>query len=61
MPYARIVASIATAFAATGACAADKLSITVTHSLAQARPAETITIPWPEVNRGKAKASPTAS
>jgi pectinesterase len=51
MPYARIVASIATAFAATGACAADKLSITVTHSLAQARPAETISIPWSEVNR----------
>ncbi|WBS04190.1 DUF4861 family protein [Pseudoduganella sp. SL102] len=30
---------------------AEKLTITVTHALDQARPAETITVPWSEVNR----------
>jgi hypothetical protein len=31
--------------------AAEKLTITVTHDLAGARPAETITVPWTEVNQ----------
>jgi len=38
------------------ASAAERLSITVTHDLAIARPAETITVPWPEI----AKALPGA-
>src|SRR3954471_2005731 len=33
------------------AFAADKFTVTVTHDLAIARPAETITIPWSEVNK----------
>jgi hypothetical protein len=33
------------------ATAVDKLTITVTHDLAIARPAETITVPWAEVNK----------
>ena len=31
--------------------AAERLTITASHDLAQARPAETITVPWAEVNR----------
>jgi pectinesterase len=42
--------SVSGAFAAPAAFA-EKLTITVTHSLDQARPAETITVPWSEVNR----------
>jgi len=34
----------------TGLCAG-KLTLTVTHDLPAARPAETITVPWAEVNR----------
>ena len=33
------------------ACAADALTVTVAHDLALARPSETITVPWTEVNR----------
>jgi hypothetical protein len=33
------------------ACAADALTVTVSHDLALARPSETITVPWSEVNR----------
>jgi hypothetical protein len=33
------------------ACAADALTVTVSHDLALARPSETITVPWTEVNR----------
>jgi hypothetical protein len=33
------------------ACAADALTVTVSHELALARPSETITVPWSEVNR----------
>jgi hypothetical protein len=33
------------------ACAADSLTVTVAHDLALARPSETITVPWVEVNR----------
>jgi hypothetical protein len=32
------------------ACAADRLTVTVTHDLDAARPSETIAIPWPDVN-----------
>ncbi|KQQ45053.1 hypothetical protein ASF61_20655 [Duganella sp. Leaf126] len=31
--------------------AAERMTVTVTHTLDQARPSETITIPWSEVNR----------
>lgn len=41
---------IFSALATTGVCA-EKIKITVTHDLAIARPAETITIPWADVNR----------
>ncbi|MFZ5497169.1 MAG: DUF4861 domain-containing protein [Verrucomicrobiota bacterium] len=34
-----------------GAASAEQLVITVTHDLAIARPAETITVPWSEVNK----------
>lgn len=36
---------------AAGTAAAEQLTITVTHDLALARPAETITVPWAEINR----------
>lgn len=39
------------AFAARPVSAAERLNITVSHSLSAARPAETITVPWAEVNR----------
>jgi len=42
------LAGIAAAVAAT---AAERLVITVTHDLAIARPSETVTVPWREVNR----------
>ncbi len=41
----------ASALAAASAGAAERLSITATHTLAQARPAETIAVPWSEVNQ----------
>ena len=41
---------LAIASAAVSATAAEKLNITVTHNLSIARPAETITILWREVN-----------
>lgn len=41
---------LASLFAA-GTAAAAQLTITVTHDLATARPAETITVPWAEINR----------
>ena len=34
-----------------GVFAADKVTVTVTHTLDAARPSETITIPWTEVNK----------
>jgi hypothetical protein len=37
--------------AAGCAQAAERLTITASHGLAQARPSETITVPWAEVNR----------
>lgn len=48
-PGARI--ALALLVLAGPACAADRVTITVTHDLAIARPAETITIPWSEINR----------
>ncbi|RZJ85377.1 MAG: DUF4861 domain-containing protein [Massilia sp.] len=33
------------------ASAAERMLVTVRHDLAAARPAETITVPWPEINR----------
>jgi hypothetical protein len=38
-------------FAAAVTVAAERLVITVTHDLAIARPSETITVPWSEVNK----------
>ena len=44
--------SLITALASAGFVnAAERLTVTVTHTLDQARPSETITIPWTEVNR----------
>ena len=44
--------AIATAALIAGSTAhAERLAITVTHTLDQARPAETITVPWADVNR----------
>jgi hypothetical protein len=37
--------------AALNAAAAERMVVTVTHDLKAARPAETITVPWAEVNR----------
>ncbi|MGC4071337.1 MAG: DUF4861 domain-containing protein [Nibricoccus sp.] len=37
-------------FSACGLCAAEKLTVTVSHGLDAPRPSETITIPWSEVN-----------
>ena len=42
---------LALIFTACGLRAADKLTVTVSHELDAARPAETITIPWSDVNR----------
>lgn len=44
--------TLITALASAGIVnAAERLTVTVTHTLDQARPSETITIPWTEVNR----------
>jgi len=43
--FASLVLALSTALAA------DKMSVTVTHELAIARPSETIAIPWTEVNQ----------
>ncbi|MFT3783382.1 MAG: DUF4861 domain-containing protein [Nibricoccus sp.] len=42
---------VASLWGAVSVCAAEKLTITVTHDLAIARPSETITVPWSEVNK----------
>ncbi len=48
----RHILFVPAALAAAGAgFAADRLTVTVTHNLDAARPSETITIPWTEVNR----------
>lgn len=43
--------TLAALIAPTLACAAETLTVTVAHDLALARPSETITVPWTEVNR----------
>jgi len=44
--------TLITALASAGIVnAAERLTVTVTHTLDQARPSETITIPWTEINR----------
>ena len=50
MKLRHLLLAIAAIGAASGASAAERLIITVTHALDLARPAETITIPWTEVN-----------
>lgn len=50
LPAAALAVVAASAIFAAPAHA-EKLTITVTHTLDQARPAETITVPWAEVNR----------
>jgi len=47
----RLLVSLLALSLASAALAAEKLVITVTHELAAARPAETITVPWAEVNK----------
>ncbi|MDB5749003.1 MAG: hypothetical protein JWP72_3851 [Massilia sp.] len=44
-------ALLAPTLAPGAACAAERLAITASHDLTIARPSETITIPWTEVNR----------
>lgn len=51
LPRPLLTALTAAALFALPASAADKLVVTVTHSLAIARPSETITVPWCEVNK----------
>jgi len=46
-----LVCVLAAVCAVLPAFAAEKLTVTITHDLAIARPAETITIPWSEVNK----------
>ncbi|MCE4553934.1 DUF4861 family protein [Roseateles cellulosilyticus] len=46
-----ILSALVLALAALQAGAAERLVVTVTHELDAARPAETITVPWAEVNR----------
>lgn len=45
-----ILLFLASLWAVASVCAVEKLAITVTHDLATARPSETITVPWSEVN-----------
>ena len=45
-----LVSLVLAALCAAAAPAADKFTLTVTHDLAIARPAETITVPWSQVN-----------
>ena len=49
MKLPRLIPVLAAALACASLPAAEKLVITVTHSLAAARPSETITVPWSEV------------
>ena len=50
MPRPLLAAALALG-SALSALAAEKLTVTVAHDLAIARPSETITIPWTEVNK----------
>lgn len=51
MPPLRSLALLSALAALVPAVAADQAVVTVTHTLGIARPSETITIPWSEVNR----------
>ena len=52
MPPRNLLASLAlAALFALPVSASEKLVVTVSHDLALARPSETITVPWAEVNR----------
>jgi hypothetical protein len=51
MPYFRPLALSALCLCLAQAQAADRMKIDVTHGMNLARPAETITLPWSEVNR----------
>jgi len=51
MKTTRILAVLAAALPAFAASAAERLSITLQHDLDIARPSETITVPWTEVNK----------
>jgi len=50
-PLASALAAAALLSGTAAALAADKLVVTVGHDLAIARPSETITVPWSEVNK----------
>ncbi len=51
MKTTRILAALAAALPAIAASAAERLTITLQHDLDIARPAETVTVPWSEVNK----------
>jgi len=51
MKTTRILAALATALPAIAASAAERLTITLQHDLDIARPSETVTVPWSEVNK----------
>jgi len=51
MKTTRILAALAAALPAITASAAERLTITLQHDLDIARPSETVTVPWSEVNK----------
>jgi len=51
MKTTRILAALAAALPAFAACAAERLTVTLQHDLDIARPSETVTVPWSEVNK----------
>jgi pectinesterase len=51
MKTTRILAILAAALPALAASAAERLTITLQHDLDIARPAETVAVPWSEVNK----------
>ena len=51
MKPSRIAATLLALLALGSLTAAEKAVVTVTHTLDIARPSETITIPWAEVNK----------
>lgn len=51
MKTIRILAALAAALPAITASAAERLTITLQHDLDIARPSETVTVPWSEVNK----------
>ena len=53
MKTIRILAALAAALPAITASAAERLTITLQHDLDIARPSETVTVPWSEVNKAR--------